>query len=359
MSAIGPKRTYACLNVPHSNRYHSHVRASGDAMRRREFIGSLGGVAAWPLAARAQQPERMRRIGVLMGQAADDPQGKARVAAFLQGLQILGWTDGRNVRIDIRWSPGNPDDMRRNAAELIALAPDVILGSGSPAVGPLLQATRTVPVVFAAVIDPVGAGFVESLARPGGNATGFTNFEYGTSVKWLELLKQIAPSITRVAVIRDPAIAAGIGQLGAIQAVMSSFGVELNPVNVRDATEIESSVAAFARSPNGGLIVTGSGLAFVHRNLLVTLAARHKLPAVYFERFFVTGGGLISYGADLVDQFRQAAGYVDRILKGEKPADLPVQVPTKYELAINLKTAKSLGLTVPPSLLASANDVIE
>ena len=329
-------------------------------MRRREFVTLIGAAAAaLPLTVRAQQPERMRRIGVLMGQAADDPQGKARVTAFLQGLQQLGWTDGRNAQIDIRWSRGNADEIRRYAAELVALAPDVILGSGSPAVGPLLQATRTVPIVFAAVIDPVGAGFVDSLARPGGNATGFTNFEYGTSVKWLELLKQIAPGVTRVAVIRDTAIAAGIGQLGAIQAVASSLGVELVPLNVRDVTEIERTVAAFARFPNGGLIVTGSGLAFVHRDLLVTLAARHKLPAVYFERFFVAGGGLISYGVDLVDQFRRSAAYVDRILKGEKPADLPVQSPTKYELAINLKTAKALGLTVPPTLLARADEVIE
>ena len=329
-------------------------------MRRREFVTLIGAAAAaLPLTARAQQPERMRRIGVLMGQAADDPQGKARVTAFLQGLQQLGWTDGRNAQIDIRWSRGNADEIRRYAAELVALAPDVILGSGSPAVGPLLQATRTVPIVFAAVIDPVGAGFVDSLARPGGNATGFTNFEYGTSVKWLELLKQIAPGVTRVAVIRDTAIAAGIGQLGAIQAVASSLGVELVPLNLRDVTEIERTVAAFARFPNGGLIVTGSGLAFVHRDLLVTLAARHKLPAVYFERFFVAGGGLISYGVDLVDQFRRSAAYVDRILKGEKPADLPVQSPTKYELAINLKTAKALGLTVPPTLLARADEVIE
>ncbi len=329
-------------------------------MRRREFITLIGGAAgAWPLGARAQQPERMRRIGVLMGQTADDPQGKARVAAFLQGLQQLGWTDGRNVRIDIRWTAGNADDLHRNATELVGLAPDVILGSGSPAVGPLLQATHTMPVVFAAVIDPVGAGFVDSLARPGGNVTGFTNFEYSTSGKWLELLKEIAPRVTRAAVIRDPAIAAGSGQLGAIQAVASSLGVEVSPINVRDATEIERAVTAFARFPNGGLIVTGSGLAFVHRNPLVTLATRHKLPAVYFERYFVAGGGLISYGADLVDEFRRSAAYVDRILKGEKPADLPVQAPTKYELVINLKTAKALGLTVPLALLARADEVIE
>ena len=329
-------------------------------MRRREFITLLGSAAAaWPLAAHAQQAERVRRVGVLMGQAADDPQGKARVAAFLQGLQQLGWTDGRNVRIDIRWTRGNPDEIRKYAAELVALAPDVILGSGSPAVGPLLQTTRTVPIVFAAVIDPVGAGFVDSLARPGGNATGFTNFEYSTSGKWLELLKEVAPRVTRTAVLWDPGIAAGIGQLGAIQTVASSLGVEVSPINVRDATEIERAVAAFARSPNGGLIVTGSGLAFVYRDLLVKLAAQHKLPAVYFERYFVAGGGLISYGVDLVDQFRRSAAYVDRILKGEKPSELPVQAPTKYELVINLKIAKALGLTVPPSLLARADEVIE
>jgi len=295
----------------------------------------------------------------LMGQAADDPQNKARVAAFVSSLQELGWTDGGNVRIEIRSTAGNADDMRRFAAELVALKPDVILGSGSPATGPLLQATRTVPVVFAAVIDPVGAGFVSSLAVPGGNATGFTNFEYSTSGKWLELLQEIAPRVTRAAVVRDPAIAAGSGQLGAIQAVASSLAVGISPVNVRDAIEIERDVTAFARSPNGGLIVTGSGLAFVHRDLLVTLAARHKLPAVYFERYFVAAGGLISYGADLVDEFRRAASYVDRILKGEKPGDLPVQAPTKYELAINLKTAKALGLTVPPALLARADELIE
>ena len=332
----------------------------GGWMQRREFITLLGGAAAaWPPMAHGQQAERVRRIGVLMGQAADDPQGKARVGAFLQGLQQLGWTDGRNVRIDVRWTRGIPDEIRKYAAELVALAPDVILGSGSPAVGPLLQTTRTVPIVFAAVIDPVGAGFVDSLARPGGNATGFTNFEYSTSGKWLELLKELAPRVTRTAVVRDPGIAAGIGQLGAIQTVASSLGVEVSPINVRDATEIERAVAAFARSPNGGLIVTGSGLAFVYRDLLVKLAAQHKLPAVYFERYFVAGGGLISYGADLVDQFRRSAAYVDRILKGEKPADLPVQSPTKYELVINLKTAKALGLDVPLILQQRADEVIE
>ena len=271
----------------------------------------------------------------------------------------MGWTDGRNVRIDIRWGAGDADRIRKYAAELVALAPDVILATGSAAVGPLLQATRTVPIVFVHVADPVGAGFVESLARPGGNATGFTTFEYGMSGKWLELLKEIAPGVTRAAVLRDPAIAAGIGQFGAIQSVAPSLGVEVSPVDVRDAGEIERAVAAFARAPNGGLIVTASALAIVHRDLIITLAARHKLPAVYFARYFVTGGGLISYGPDLVDQYRRAAGYVDRILKGEKPADLPVQAPTKYELVINLKTAKALGLDVPPTLLARADEVIE
>ena len=333
-------------------------------MRRRDFISLLGGAAAapamiWPLGARAQQAERMRRIGVLMGLAADDPEAKARIAAFLQGLQQLGWIDGRNMRIDIRWGAGDAGHIRNYAAELVALAPDVILANGSSAVGPLLQASRTVPVVFAVVPDPVGAGFVDSLARPGGNATGFIQFEYGMSAKWLELLKEIAPRVTRAAVIRDPAISAGIGQFGAIQAVAPSFGVELSPVNVRDAGEIERAVAAFARTSNGGLIVTGSALSVVHRDLIIALAARHQLPAVYFARYFVTAGGLISYGPDLVDQYRRAAGYVDRILKGEKPADLPVQAPTKYELAINLKTAKALGLDVPPMLLARADEVIE
>ena len=318
-------------------------------MKRREFITLLGGaVVAWPLAARAQQGERMRRIGVLMSVAADDPEGQARIGAFLQGLQQLGWTDGRNVRIDTRWAAGNADDVRKYAAEFVALAPDVILGAGSFTVGPLLQATRSVPIVFVHVPDPVGAGFVDSLARPGGNATGFTQFEYSTSGKWLELLKEIAPGVTRAAVIRDPAITAGIGQFSAIQAVARSLGVEVSPVNVRDDGEIERVISAFARGANGGLIVTGSALAQVHRKLIITLAARHKLPAVYFERFFVTDGGLISYGPDLRDQYRRAAGYVDRILKGEKPADLPVQASTKYELVINLKTAKALGITMPP-----------
>ena len=329
-------------------------------MRRREFVTALAGAAAWPLGARAQQGERMRRIGVLMASTADDPESQARIAAFAQGLKQLGWTDGRNLRIDTRWATSNADDLRRHAAELAALAPDVILAAaGTATVAPLLQATRTVPIVFVLVIDPVGAGFVASLARPGGNATGFTMFEYGMSGKWLELLKQIAPGMTRAAVLRDPAVASGIGQFAAVQAVAPSLGVELSPVDARDAPEIERAVTAFARSSNGGLIVTASPVATSHRDLIITLAARHRLPAVYASRFFVTGGGLISYGPDLVDQFRRAAGYVDRILKGEKPADLPVQAPTKYELVINLKTAKALGLDLPPTLLARADEGIE
>src|ERR1035437_1498969 len=329
-------------------------------MQRREFITLLGSATvAWPLAVRAQQPERMRRIGVLMSVAADDPEGQARLTAFLQGLQQLGWADGRNVRIDIRWGAGDADRYRRYAAELVALAPDVILAASSSALEPLQQATRTVPIVFVTIADPVGAGFINSLARPGGNATGFSQFEYGVIGKWLELLKEIAPGVTRVAVIRDPTISAGAGQFGAIQTAAPSFGVEVTPVNMRDAGEIERAIAGFARSPNGGLILTAGPLGTIHRELIVTLAARHKLPAVYYERYFVTGGGLISYGPHLIDQYERAAGYVDRILKGEKPADLPVQAPTKYELVINLKTAKALGLTVPPTLLATADEVIE
>ena len=333
-------------------------------MRRRDFITLFGGAAIapamlWPRAARAQQPQRMRRIGVLMPRAADDPEGQARIAAFLQGLQQLGWTVGRNLQIDARWSAGKAADTRKYAAELAALAPDVILATGSATVGPLLLATRTVPIVFVSAPDPVGAGFVDSLARPGGNATGFAQFEYSMSAKWLELLKEVAPRVTRVAVIRDPAIAAGAGQYGAIQSAAPSFGVEARPVNVRDPGEIERAVAAFARTPNGGLILTASALASVHRELIIALAARHKLPAVYTGRLFVASGGLISYGPDRIDPYRRAAAYVDRILKGEKPADLPVQAPVKYELAINLKTAKALGLAVPPTLLARADEVIE
>jgi putative ABC transport system substrate-binding protein len=326
--------------------------------KRRKFLTLLGGAAAWPLAARAQQDERVRRIGVLLPHDQDSPVAQARIAV-LQELQQLGWTDGRNVEIDIRWAGPNAEKLRKHAAELAKLAPDVILANGSVVVAPLLQATRTVPIVFVVVPDPVGGGFVNSLARPGGNATGFVQFEYGLSGKWLELLKEIAPRVTRAAVLRDAAIPAGTGQFGAIQSVAPSVGMEVSPVNIRDAGEIERAVADFARSPNGGVIVTGSALAQLHRNLIITLAARHKLPAVYFERFFVTVGGLISYGPDLVDQYRRAAGYVDRILRGEKPADLPVQAPTKYETVINLKTAKTLGLEIPPTVLARADEVIE
>jgi putative ABC transport system substrate-binding protein len=332
----------------------------GRGMRRREFITMLGGAAViHPLIARAQQPERMRLIGVLLPATADDAGMQARIAAFHQRLQQSGWTIGRNVRIDTRWATTDATEIRRHAAELAALAPDVILAHAATTVGPLLQATRTVPVVFPAVVDPVGAGFVDSLARPGGNATGFMNYEYSLSGKWLELLKQIAPGLTRVAVIRNAATASGPGQFAAVQAMAPSLSVEVNPVNVRDAGEIERDVAAFARAPNGGLIVTASPAAALHRDLIVALAARHKLPAVYFERLFVAAGGLIAYGPDQIDMYRRAAGYVDRILKGEKPADLPVQAPTKYELAINLKTAKALGLAVPQTLLASADEVIE
>ena len=329
-------------------------------MKRREFIMLVGGaLVAWPLAARAQQPERMRRIGVLVGGRVTDPVSKSQSAALLQGLQQLGWTDGRNIRIDYRWGDGNADDIRKYSAELSSLAPDVMLVAGTAAVGPLLQAAPTVPVVFVNLPDPVGAGYVKSLARPGGNVTGFTNFEYGLSVKWLELLKEVAPSVTRVAVLRDPALTAGTAQFAAIQAVAPSLGVEVSPIDVRNAAEIEHAVAAFARSSNGGLIATQSASALVHRGLILTLAARHKLPAVFVNRFWVADGGLMSYGVNVANEFRRAAGYVDRILKGEKPADLPVQAPTGYELLINLKTAKALGLEVPASLLARADEVIE
>ena len=328
---------------------------------RREFITLLGGAAAssvsWQLAARAQ--ERVRRIGVLITLAADDPESTARVAAFLQGLQALGWTDGRNVRIDTRWGGGDADRLRKNAAESVALAPDVILASGGQGVGTLLQATRTVPIVFTQTADPVGAGFVDSLARPGGNATGFTPIEYGMATKWLELLKEIAPSVTRAGVLREAAIPQGVGQFAVIQAVASAAGVELRPIEMRGASEIEQTITAFAGAANGGLIVTASPAAIVHRDLIIALAARHRLPAIYFARFFINAGGLISYGADPIDPHRRAAGYVDRILKGEKPADLPVQGPTKYELVINLKTAKALGLDIPLPLLARADEVIE
>jgi putative tryptophan/tyrosine transport system substrate-binding protein len=330
-------------------------------LRRRQFITLLGGAAvAWPLAARAQQADRMRRVGVIQTLAGDDPEERVRIAAFLRGLQELGWRDGRNVQIEYRWGvASDADRIRRSVAELIAFAPDVILAPGSGVVGLLLQATRTVPIVFVVVPDPVGAGFVESLARPGGNATGFMQFEYGLSGKWLELLKEIAPRVARAAVLRDPAISSGLGQFGAIQAVAPSLGLNVSPVDVRDVAAIERAVGVVARQPNGGLIVTGSASAVIHRDLIITLAAQHKLPAVYFQRHFVAAGGLISYGADLIDEYRRAAGYVDRILKGEKPADLPVQAPTKYELVINLTSAKALGIDVAPSLLARADEVIE
>jgi putative tryptophan/tyrosine transport system substrate-binding protein len=328
-------------------------------MRRREFITLIGGsVAAWPIAARAQQPERMRRVAALMPYTANDPQVQNRNAAFLQGLQQLGWTIGQNVQIDYRWSAGNEDDTRKYAAELVALAPDVIFAMGSAAVGPLRRVTRTVPIVFVLVPDPVGAGFVDSLARPGGNVTGFTQFEYGIGAKWLELLKEMAPNTTRAAIVRDPAITAGIGQWGAIQSVSPSLGIEVSPVNLVDAEEIDRALTSFGRN-HGGMIVTGSALTVVHRDLIIALAARYRLPAVYYDRYFAAAGGLISYGSNNVELCRLAAAYVDRILKGEKPADLPVQAATKYELVINLKTAKALGLTIPESLLARADEVIE
>jgi putative ABC transport system substrate-binding protein len=328
-------------------------------MRRRQFLGVVGGAAVWSLAARAQQTEQKRRVGVLMGLGADDAEAQDRIAAFEQGLQQLGWTNGNNLQIDYRRGAGGTDLTRRYADELVALAPDVILASGGTVVGPLLQATSAVPIVFTITLDPVGAGFVDRLSRPGGNVTGFMQFEYNLSGKWPELLKEIAPGVNRVAVLRDPTIPSGIGQFASLQSVAPSFGVELSPVNVRDASEIERDVTAFVRGSNRGLIVTSSGLAAVHRQLIITLAARHRLPAIYSYRYFATSGGLISYGPDPIDQYRRAAGYVDRILKGEKPADLPVQAPTKYELVINLKTAKALGLTVPAPLLARADEVIE
>jgi ABC-type uncharacterized transport system substrate-binding protein len=329
-------------------------------MQRREFITLLGSTTVtWPLAAYAQQPERMRRISILLPATSEDLDYQTWVGSFLQGLQQSGWTIGRNVQIDTRWATANAAAVRRHAAELVALAPDVILAHGAMSVGPLLEATHTVPIVFPVVGDPVGAGFVDSLARPGGNATGFMNFEYGMAGKWLELLKEIAPGVTRAAILRDTANPTGIAQFGVIQTVAPSLRVEVTPVNIRDVPEIERAIAAFARSSNGGLVVTPSGSATLHRDLIVTLAARHKLPAVYYERSFVAAGGLVSYGADFVDLYRQAAGYVDRILRGEKPADLPVQAPTKLQLVINLKTAKALGLTIPSSVLARADEVIE
>jgi len=330
------------------------------AMKRRAFIALLGGAAAaWPLAARAQQGERVRRIGVLTPFASDDPAEQTNVLAFEQALAQLGWIDGRNARIDIHWGAGDPERIRRYAAELVALAPGVILAVASATTGPLLQATRTVPVVFVQVAEPVGVGFVETLSRPGGNATGFMLYEYGIGAKWLELLREIVPGVKRVAFLQTFAVAAGPGQFGAMQALAPSLGVEVRPINVRDAGEIEHAMTALARPANGGLIVAGAAAQRVHRDVIIKLAAQHRLPAVYSGRDFVTGGGLMSFGPDRVDQYRRAAAYVDRILKGEKPADLPVQAPTKYELVINLKTAKALGLTVPDSLLARADEVIE
>jgi putative ABC transport system substrate-binding protein len=330
-------------------------------MRRREFITFVGGAAvAWPLGARGQQPQATRRIAMLNGGVTEeDLEGKANIAQFLETLQKSGWIVGRNLRLDARWGGGDAEKSRRLAGELVALAPDVILTSGTVALGSILKATSTVPVVFVNVADPVGAGFVESLARPGGNATGLMQFEYNLSGKWLELLKEIAPNVTRAAVLRDPSITAGIGQFAVIQAAAATIAIEVRSINMSDAGEIERSVAAFTRSPNGGLIITTSALAVAHRKLIIALAAHHKLPAVYYRRRYAAEGGLVSYGYDIDEQFRLAAGYVDRILKGENPADLPVQAPTKYELVINLKTAKALGLTVPPSLLIRAHEVIE
>jgi len=325
-------------------------------VKRREFIAALGGAAAWPLAARAQS-ERVRRIGVLL--PVDDADFQAGYAAFVEALQRLGWTDGRNVQIETRWAGSRASDLRRHAADLVALAPEVLVAGGTSCLGPLLQATHTVPIVFAAATDPVVAGLIESMARPGGNATGFIQSEYTLSGKWLELLKEIAPSVTRTAVLRDPDLTNGIGQYAVIQSVAPALGVDVTLINLRDASEIERAVTAFAGSPNGGLILTNSALAVAHHELIIALAAKHKLPAVYYRRYYVASGGLISYGYDVVQQFRGAAGYVDRILRGEKPADLPAQAPTKYELAINLKTAKALGLEVPHSLLARADEVIE
>ena len=329
-------------------------------MRRREFISIFGGaLTTWPLAAHAQQGERMRRIGVLMLQDEDDPSTKPRIAAFVQELQKLNWVTNRNIQIDIRWGAADSKRSRRHAAEMVALAPDVIVATASAATAALQEATRTIPIVFVNVTDPVGAGYVASLARPGGNITGFVTFEYGMSGKWLELLKEIAPGVMRVAILRDPALPVGIGQLGAIQSVAPSLRVETSPVDVRDANEIERVIADFARKPNGGIIVAASPGALINRKLIIDAAAKHRLPAVYFQKEFVKGGGLISYGPDVVAQYGYAATYVDRILKGEKPADLPVQQPTKYETAVNLKTAKALNLAVPPSLLARADEVVE
>jgi putative tryptophan/tyrosine transport system substrate-binding protein len=328
-------------------------------MRRREFIGLLGGTALWPLDLQAQQTERMRRIGVLLNRAADDPEGQARLAAFQQGLQQLGWSDGGNMRIDTRWGADDVDLYRKYAAELVALAPNVILAVGTLSVTALQRVSRSLPIVFASIVDPVGAGVVNGLAQPGGNATGFMIYEYSLAGKWLELLKQIAPNVIRVAVLRDPTNPSGIAMFGAVRASASSLGIEVSPVSVLDAGEIERAIATFARAPNSGLIVTASASVSTHRDLILALAARYKMPAIYYRRYLVDKGGLMSYGHDDLQQFSEAANYVDRILKGEKPGDLPVQAPTKYELVINLKTAKALGLTIPPSVLARADEVIE
>jgi putative tryptophan/tyrosine transport system substrate-binding protein len=328
-------------------------------MRRREVILALGAGAAWPLMARAQQGQRLRRVSALMNLAAEDPVSIARAKAFAQGLQALGWIDGRNVQVDYRWAASKADLFQRYTAELVALAPDIILAAGAGALPALLQATQTIPVVFVHVTDPVGNAYVASLSRPGGNVTGFLSFEYNLAAKWVEVLKEIAPNVRRVGVLRDASVSYGIGQFAVIQSVAPSLGVDVTPINLRDIAEIERDITALARSANAGLILTAAPSGPLHRDLVIALAARHKLPAVYIERLFATAGGLISYGPDFVDQYRRAAGYVDRILKGEKPADLPVQAPTKYELAINLKTAKAVGITVPPTLLARADEVIE
>ena len=327
-------------------------------MERREFITLLGGTAAWPLAARAQQP-KMRRVGVLNAVNADDPDRHANLNTFFEALARAGWVEGQNLHVELRWAGGDQSQMRRDAEQLVALAPDVLVATGTAAVPALLRATQTIPIVFTQVLDPVGAGFVESLAQPGGNATGFLLFEYNLSAKWLELLKEIAPSITRIAVIRDAEITAGVGQFAVIQSAASALRMNVRAISMRNAVEIERAITSFARAPNGGLILTGSALAVVHRELIISLAARYGLPAVYYRRYFVVSGGLVSYGPDTIDQYRRAAEYVDRILKGEKPANLPVQAPTKYELAVNLKTAKALGLDVPASVLARADEVLE
>ena len=330
-------------------------------MRRRQFIALFGGAAAaWPLAASAQQREPLRRVAVLVGTTRDAPGGQERYAAFLQAFEQLGWTDGRNVQIVVRWGGGIEAETRKYAEEIVALAPDVILATGSTGTEVMLKATRTIPIVFAVVPDPMGSGFVQSLSRPGGNATGFMMFEYTLCGKWPELLKEIAPGVTHAAVLRDPTFVAGIGQFAIIQAVAPSVGIEVSPIDLREPNQIERAIATFAQSPNGGLIVTVSGIAVANANVIIAAAARYKLPAVYFNyQTSVAAGGLISYGSNFIDQYRRAAGYVDRILRGEKPADLPVQAPNKYELAINLKTAKALGLSVPQSLLARADEVIE